>query len=158
MSISTSTETTPADIRSSSSSSTDDLLLSAPYYVYSYEDLLFWDNATLGGIPLKERLGIESWYHWSTKKKNDNVPRQHIHQRMSKHDDDYWLLQASSHHPMRVNDPSKAKLFFVPLLMNLYESKMDIPDLDEANKEKDLKRYRQDIDSMKLCTYIKSDI
>ena len=37
-----------------------------------------------------------------------------------KHADDYWLLQTAmtQHHPQRVYDPSQAKLFFVPTLLN----------------------------------------
>ena len=35
-----------------------------------------------------------------------------------KHSDDLWLYRASLRHPQRTRDPSQAKLFFVPFLLN----------------------------------------
>ena len=70
------------------------LLLQVPYYVY---EELAWTNATWNGISLEE-----------------------LPLKFSKHSDDYWFMKASLRHPMRTNDPSKAKLFVIPLLLNMY--------------------------------------
>jgi hypothetical protein len=35
-----------------------------------------------------------------------------------KHTDDYWFLQSTFRHPLRVYDPDKAKFFVVPILLN----------------------------------------
>jgi beta-1,3-galactosyltransferase 2 len=67
--------------------------LQVPFYVYDNE--LNWANATFEGVPISD-----SWYP------------------TFKHADDYWFLQSALQHPMRTIDPSKAKLFFVPVLFN----------------------------------------
>jgi hypothetical protein len=68
--------------------------LKVPFYVYDNE--LNWYNATIEGVPVSK-----SWYP------------------TFKHSDDYWFLHSALLHPMRTMDPSHAKLFFVPTLINL---------------------------------------
>lgn len=65
------------------------LRLEVPYYVY--------ENETL------------NWYNakWNTKEYGSY-----------KHSEDWHLLKAALRHPRRTQDPSKAKLFFVPTLLN----------------------------------------
>jgi hypothetical protein len=70
------------------------LLLNVPFYVY---EELAWVNATMGGEPLLKMVT-----------------------RRQKHALDYYWMMSSLKHPMRTNDPSKAKLFVVPLLLNMY--------------------------------------
>jgi hypothetical protein len=71
--------------------------LKLPFYIYDND--LNWLNATING-----KFIDDTDFH------------------RFKHADDYWMLQAALHHPMRTHDPSKAKLFFVPTLMNvMYE-------------------------------------
>jgi hypothetical protein len=72
------------------------LLLSVPFYVY--EDLV-WNDATLG---------------------NETVETLARTPRRSKHADDFFFYKASLDHPMRTRDPSDAKLFVIPLLLNFY--------------------------------------
>jgi hypothetical protein len=67
--------------------------LQIPFYVYDNE--LLWSSLTLDGIPIA----------------NTSYPT-------FKHSDDYWFLQSALRHPMRTMDPSKAKLFYVPTLLN----------------------------------------
>ena len=74
------------------------LLLTVPFYVY--EDLV-WTNVT---------------YH-------TNVSFTNLRGRDGgryKHSEDYWFMLAALRHPMRTRDPTLAKLFVVPILMNLY--------------------------------------
>jgi Exostosin family len=78
-------------------SGTNNLLLSVPFYVY--EDLA-WKSATFGRNTTVEDLS--------------RLPRR------SKHLDDFFFMKSSLVHPMRTRDPSKAKLFVIPLLMNTY--------------------------------------
>eukprot|EP00934_Nitzschia_sp_Nitz4_P001585 Nitzschia sp. Nitz4//scaffold5_size260463//97440//98663//NITZ4_000972-RA/size260463-processed-gene-0.377-mRNA-1//-1//CDS//3329555310//1585//frame0 len=73
------------------------LLLNIPFYVY--EDLA-WENATFGPYAISELASTLTVFR--------------------KHSDDYWLMKAALQHPMRTRDPSKAKLFFVPTLLNFY--------------------------------------
>mmetsp|Transcript_28291 Transcript_28291/g.79475 ORF Transcript_28291/g.79475 Transcript_28291/m.79475 type:complete len:453 (+) Transcript_28291:37-1395(+) len=69
--------------------------LKVPFYVY--DNGLNWaDTTTPEGIPIGETEYPDF-----------------------KHSDDYWMLMSTFNHPMRTTDPSEAKLFFVPLLMNL---------------------------------------
>ena len=75
------------------------LLLSVPYYVY--EDLV-WKNATFGDYTM-EKLSTNP--------------------RRRKHFDDYLFMKASLVHPMRTLDPSLAKLFVIPTLLNSYVSR-----------------------------------
>ena len=82
-----------------------ELLLSVPYYVY--EDLV-WKNAT-----------------FFQKNISDSVLN---HIQPIKHHDDYWMMLASLRHPMRTDDPSKAKLFFIPALMNHHDATVDLWD------------------------------
>jgi len=81
-----------------------DYILDTPFYVY--EDLTF------PGAFLRDRDGnnidLESFI------KND-----HLGGRGRKHSDDYLFMQSALKHPMRVEDPEKAKLFYIPSLMNL---------------------------------------
>jgi hypothetical protein len=74
-------------------------LLSVPYYVY--EELLWLDNATLGGIPLQEAIEEDKVFS------------------NPKHNEDYWFMKASLTHPMRTYNPAEAKLFVVPSLSNI---------------------------------------
>lgn len=74
------------------------LLLSVPFYVY---EELAWMNATISN-KLDYRVSIENL---STSLG-------------AKHSNDFWFASASLRHPMRTMDPSTAKLFVVPLLMN----------------------------------------
>jgi hypothetical protein len=82
--------------------------LQVPFYVY--ENGLNWENATILGQPVATVIypGTSPLIHF-------------------KHLSDYWMLQAALRHPMRTRDPSQAKLFFVPTLMNvlfeMYHSK-----------------------------------
>lgn len=39
--------------------------------------------------------------------------------RRSKHADDFWFLVNALKHPLRTRDPEKAKLFFVPTMLNI---------------------------------------
>jgi hypothetical protein len=74
-------------------------LLSVPYYVY--EELLWLDNATWGGVPLQEAI------------EENKVLKK------PKHTDDYWFMKTSLTHPMRTYIPEEAKLFVVPSLSNI---------------------------------------
>jgi hypothetical protein len=74
------------------------LLLTVPFYVY---EELAWLNATYDRVPVKD---------WITSP------------RINKHSNDYWFAKASLDHPLRTMDPSKAKLFVVPILMNTFDS------------------------------------
>jgi hypothetical protein len=94
----------PTNATSSSKSPHPDLLLTVPFYVY---DELDWSKATFGGIPVRE---------YATG--SPSVPRKSI-----KHSNDYWFGMASLTHPLRTKDPSKAKLFVVPMLMNYFDEK-----------------------------------
>jgi hypothetical protein len=86
------------------------LLLSVPFYVYEEEELS-WVNATWGGQPVGEIAANFSGEH-------------------AKHTDDYWFWQASLRHPMRTRDPTQAKLFVVPILMNFYDDRVWQQDKD----------------------------
>lgn len=72
------------------------LLLSAPFYVYKE---LVWESATYRNSTM-EILA----------KSNSDT----------KHFDDYYFMKSSLVHPMRTMDPSLAKLFVIPTLMNAY--------------------------------------
>lgn len=74
------------------------LLLSVPFYVY---EELAWINATYGGESVHEKS----------------------HGRLNKHFNDYYFARASLSHPLRTEDPSKAKLFVVPILMNFFDDR-----------------------------------
>jgi hypothetical protein len=76
------------------------LLLSVPFYVY---EELAWENATMGGLPIEKVVTSGDF---------------------TKHSNDYWFMKASLRHPMRTNDPAQAKLFVIPLLMNLYSARV----------------------------------
>ena len=73
-----------------------------PFYIYDTE-FLDWQNATFYENGKWETLA----------KSTDNYLKY-------KHSDDYWLLKHAKEHPMRTKDPSKAKLFFVPTLLNAW--------------------------------------
>eukprot|EP00980_Cylindrotheca_fusiformis_P015820 scaffold4634_cov122-Cylindrotheca_fusiformis.AAC.1 len=74
------------------------LMLSVPFYVY---EELAWMNATYGGEPVREKS----------------------RGRLNKHFNDYYFAKASLTHPLRTRDPSQAKLFVVPILMNFFDDK-----------------------------------
>jgi hypothetical protein len=86
-------ETTKAATNRTKEEQSSWLLLSVPFYVY---DELDWSNMTIGGNPVSAVTG--------------------------KHTNDYWFLQTSLRHPMRTRDPAQAKLFVVPILMNIYDN------------------------------------
>lgn len=73
------------------------LLLTVPFYVY---EELAWEDATFGAETV-ENLA--------------RTPRGR-----SKHADDFYFMKASLNHPMRTRDPSQAKIFVIPLLLNFY--------------------------------------
>lgn len=90
-----------SETKSSRSNTSSKLLLSVPFYVY---EELAWINATIQGKPVAD------------------MARQHGQfGNRFKHGDDYWLLEASLIHPMRTRDKTKAKLFFVPWLLNFFD-------------------------------------
>ncbi|CAJ1959359.1 unnamed protein product [Cylindrotheca closterium] len=92
-----------------SPSTSPELLLSVPFYVY--EDQA-WINATI-----QDKLVSD-------------MAKQHTkYGSRFKHGDDYWLLEASLKHPMRTQNKSEAKLFFVPWLLNFFDfrSFKDVP-------------------------------
>lgn len=70
-------------------------LLQVPFYIY--EDLLWFDT-----VKIHNNLTLQEW-------------RQ---KRNPKHMDDYWFSKAALEHPMRTWDPSQARLFIVPTLLN----------------------------------------
>jgi hypothetical protein len=70
------------------------LLLHVPFYVY--EDLWWYQNATVGN------LTFDAW----------------IQEREAKHTDDFWFAKAALQHPMRTLDAAKARLFIIPTLFN----------------------------------------
>jgi hypothetical protein len=77
-------------------------LLKVPFYVYENENetefnLNWYNNAIWNGTVISQS------------------PEYHKY----KHSDDYWMLEHALHHPMRTRDPSRAKLFFVPILLNI---------------------------------------
>lgn len=72
--------------------------LTVPFYMYD-SPALDWVNATLDGKPYAP-AGLDD--------KAFNA----------KHDDDFFMLLAARKHPLRTLDPSKAKLFYVPVMMN----------------------------------------
>ena len=75
------------------------LLLGIPFYVY---EELAWTSATFGNITMEE------------------LARR---QQGTKHFDDFFFMKSSLVHPMRTMDPSVAKLFVIPTLMNAYVSR-----------------------------------
>jgi hypothetical protein len=84
--------------RTQSNNKSKPLLLSVPFYVY---EELAWMNATYGGEPVHEKS----------------------QGRQNKHFNDYYFAKASLSHPLRTRDPSKAKLFVVPILMNFFDDR-----------------------------------
>jgi Exostosin family len=72
------------------------LLLSIPFYVY---EELAWISAIYRNSTMEELA-----------KQNSDT----------KHFDDYFFMKSSLVHPMRTMDPSVAKLFVIPTLMNSY--------------------------------------
>ena len=81
----------------------DQFLLSIPFYIY---DELDWTKATFHGKPAEEL--IQSLVGGGQRK----------------HTDDYWFIKAAQRHPMRTRNPQQAKLFVVPLLLNLYAERV----------------------------------
>jgi hypothetical protein len=78
----------------------EDPLLSVPFYVYP--EIWMVDDATYANASIHEAI--------RTHKVFGSFP---------KHDDDYHFAVSSLHHPMRVTDPKKAKLFVVPIPFNM---------------------------------------
>jgi hypothetical protein len=78
----------------------EDPLLSVPFYVYP--EIWMIDDATYANVSIHEAI--------RTHKVFGSLP---------KHDDDYHFAVSSLHHPMRVTDPKKAKLFVVPIPFNM---------------------------------------
>jgi len=74
------------------------LLLSVPFYVY---ERLAWTNATFGNDTLE------------TMSKPGN----------QKHIDEFLFMKSSLIHPMRTKEPTEAKIFVIPILMNQYASR-----------------------------------
>ncbi len=75
------------------------LLLSVPFYVY---EELIWDDIQWGGKPILE----------------------FIYGSQPKHTDDYWFRTNALNHPMRTTNASKAKLFVIPSLHNIFDSRI----------------------------------
>jgi Exostosin family len=86
------------------------LLLSTPFYVY---EELAWTDAVFRNHSMDELSRTFS---------------------KTKHFDDYFFMKSSLLHPMRTMDPSLAKIFVIPTLMNTYVSRV---------------QYRSD--ELKLC-------
>ncbi|KAL3936118.1 MAG: hypothetical protein SGBAC_008500 [Bacillariaceae sp.] len=83
------------------------LLLSVPFYVY--EDLA-WEDATIGGKKVDRVANPPT--------ANGNLGNAG----KFKHGGDYWMMKASlKGHPMRTQNMSEAKLFFVPWLLNFFD-------------------------------------
>lgn len=83
-----------------SNSVSTDLALTTLFFIY--EDYrLNWENATLDGRVFDPTF--------TTFFENRNF---------AKHNIDYWFARNARTHPMRTMDPSEAKLFFVPVLLN----------------------------------------
>lgn len=76
------------------------LKLNVPFYVYDSSSPLYWQNYTFGQKQNGPAAAVAAAYE------------------EFKHSDDLWLYRASTQHPQRTNDASKAKLFYVPLLLN----------------------------------------
>jgi Exostosin family len=72
--------------------------LNVSFYIHLDYDLN-WRNATVGGKP-----------YWPEEP--------HARSCHGKHSDDFWYMRSAWDHPMRTLDPNKAKLFFVPVLLN----------------------------------------
>jgi len=77
-----------------------EFILKTPFYVY--EDLIFPDAI------IRNEKGKGISYEEYFENPNNR-----------KHSDDYWFMRFALNHPMRVKDPDKAKLFYVPSLMNV---------------------------------------
>eukprot|EP00934_Nitzschia_sp_Nitz4_P002385 Nitzschia sp. Nitz4//scaffold199_size41809//22222//23514//NITZ4_007454-RA/size41809-processed-gene-0.33-mRNA-1//-1//CDS//3329540573//2380//frame0 len=82
------------------------LLLSVPFYVY---DDIPWVNATYGD----ERLELNA-----------------LSVKNPKHYDDFFFMKAALKHPMRTLDPTQAKLFVIPSLQNMFDSRSYFKDKD----------------------------
>jgi len=76
-------------------SRTSKLLLSVTFYVYP--DIV-WLNATWDGNPIAERS-------------------------QQKHSDDYWFMYNALRHSMRTMNETAAKLFVIPTLNNIYDTR-----------------------------------
>ncbi|KAL3933608.1 MAG: hypothetical protein SGBAC_010322, partial [Bacillariaceae sp.] len=90
-----------SEAEESSSSTSSELLLTVPFYVY---EELAWINATADGKLVGDMANQHGKFGTRFK-----------------HGDDYWLLEASLKHPMRTRIKSEAKLFFVPWLLNYFD-------------------------------------
>jgi hypothetical protein len=83
------------------------LLLNVPFYVY--EELYWLDE------------GIVVNVNHSNNNNNSTMTVQYWVEQVQevKHTDDYWFAKAAMIHPQRTLDPSKAKLFVIPTLLNV---------------------------------------
>jgi hypothetical protein len=72
--------------------------LKVPFYIYENPELN-WENATLDGMPYRPAGMDDKAFN-------------------AKHDDDYYMLRAALRHPLRTMEPSQAKLFYVPTILN----------------------------------------
>ena len=95
------------------------LLLDVPFYVYEMD--LVWENATFGNVLVSDLVngGNDKYGKYSSSANgasNNNIVFP------LKHTDDYYFMKASlsMQHPMRVDDPIKAEMFVVPMLLNTY--------------------------------------
>lgn len=84
---------------SASTNGQHNFMLSVPFYVY---EELVWETATWGGKSLDQ---------WVVNSSNP------------KHTDDYWFMKAALEHPMRTKNISRARLFVIPTLNNVYDSR-----------------------------------
>jgi hypothetical protein len=85
------------------SSDSDSSLFRVPFYVYENDTGTEWNYL--------------NWYHHAIW--NGTLISQSPEYHQYKHADDYWMLEHALKHPMRTRDPSQAKLFFVPILLNI---------------------------------------
>lgn len=81
--------------------------LQEPFYVYGFDS----DNIEEKD-PKDDPYTNLNWLDFQVQRSSVNYFKNY------KHSDDYWLLQAARRHRMRTYDPEKAKLFFVPTLLN----------------------------------------
>lgn len=93
----------------SKQSTNNKLLLCVPFYVYDEMD---WMNATWDGQPIAEQ------------------------KRDQKHSDDYWFVYHALRHPMRTWKASDAKLFVIPTLNNIYDTRSYYKHKDLCIQEK----------------------
>jgi len=97
-----------------------ELQLKVPFYCY--ENGLDWTNATSSIWRLENRVG--KWDPNPQRTEGNHTFVRESFLAHWKHSDDWWFLMHAKRHPMRTRDPTKAKLFFVPTLLNALATKM----------------------------------